>query len=253
MKVRHILTVIGLIGGLGSVAEAQTSIAGTSNKDLIVLGAANVSGTNYFYSCLNGTATQHEVLNLDNNYVVNAGAETDRIVILRASETYTCPDGANPDVSMSALTTTHFASQYIDVNGQDGDDEIAGGDGDGILDGGADLDRVTVRSNTTVTANDAEARGGLANDTVGSAIVGTSERLDGDAGNDCLERLAANTGAPALFFGDSHTTGDMCEDVTGGVESGCETLFNPVFDGDCGSQSVGNGDVYVPAFPLSAP
>jgi hypothetical protein len=218
---------LGLVAGSMLMASASwaMSVSGSNPTVLTSDGSSRTIVFGVFDSklqvCEDGILTQLEAdTTLSDHYKIEAGAGNDTIRILRnADETFDCDD----DTMTGAFTTN---SKYIDVDGDTGDDNIAGGPAEGRLYGEADEDRVTVRGNHAGAVGSL-ADGGPSTDTVCSDLLASTdvERLYGQAGNDCLERGGANTSNTADGVVVDCGDGSDIEVVTdpGVTDTACET------------------------------
>jgi hypothetical protein len=200
------------IATFGARTSADT-INGTTGNDTIYVG---LNGGKVKV-CINGNTPLTEIesgTSLTENHVFNLDEGNDEIRIMASSDS---------NITACGVTLTggiSFGSFAIDVNGEEGDDRILGADNRGLLLGGDDNDRVTVRDGTTGGVSG--AGGGLDDDTVCAGdtnyAVGTAT-LQGNEGVDCLEvvNLASN---PSTFNCGAGT--DFFVDIAGYGETSCE-------------------------------
>jgi hypothetical protein len=114
---------------------------------------------------------------LDDDYHVNGGTGNDSVVFVQSTTSSYC---RSHFVSLSPL---NYNGNFLDVNGKAGSDIIMGAQGDTVYFGDTGNDLLMTSSPI------GQMLGGGNDDLVISISAGGSERLWGDAGNDCLHDM----------------------------------------------------------------
>jgi len=225
---RRICSIAALALGLALVSPASAyavvcgggatcTINGSNGNDTIRIGLFDTGGgvkdvrycnstTGVWDDMWSGTSTA-----LQQNVDINGGQGGDDI---RLKGSFTC-------LGHALSTVTNFNGKWIDIDGQDGNDTLRGGENTGVsyVRGGIGND------SAWYFALDAYVEGGSGDDFVVGQYADDGDEMYGDAGNDCLEETGVD--------------GSGCR-LAGVMDGGSNTA------GLCAGGAVGDtGDCYV--------
>lgn len=225
-----------MAGGLAAVvafvavmsqAQAVVGKVGTAGSDLIYVGCVDTGAGKRLQWCKNGVIAQIFTSCTMTDDVWVAGDDGDDTIIITYTNNATydnldCGDGTHRNWDPPV-----FNGHYLDVYGENDDDEVRGSTGDTWLTGDAGIDFVKNFSSIGISEGDTN------NDHVISASTGGSDTLSGGSGNDCVDDRSDTYS--------SFTCGTGTDNATIGASGDCESFISCCEATSCGYSLVAGG------------